>query len=67
MTDKQDLIDLFSRWGVNNQEVHPDALEENSRITVMAKDGEKVLGYYGFHVVFNFDAGGKFIDLGIWE
>ena len=64
-SDRDRLRSMLDRAGVIYRAVASQAgLDE---IIVEAKDSPKNLGYFGFHVVFEFNEAGELQTVGIWE
>jgi hypothetical protein len=61
MKDYEKLISLFKGFGIESK------LDSDNKVYLEAKSQEKIEGYNGFCVVFEFDDDGKFKKLGIWE
>lgn len=64
MTDKDKLLALLGEWGV------PSSIDEDNDVIVGWERADgigKVAGYAGFFTAFEFDADGKFVQMGAWE
>jgi hypothetical protein len=72
MTDKEKLKALLTEFGIGFTEPVAEECQNNIMGIVIEKGNveeghEKVTGYYGFSAEFEFDAEGKFIQVGVWE
>lgn len=69
MNDVQILSGLFNKWGVGHTVNNVvSKYTPNVHTTITCQQGmEKVNGYRGFEVVYNFDKEGIFIDMVVAE
>ena len=67
MSDKDDLLALLARFGVEfTADYHQD--QRDRLLIVMCSANDKMIaGYDGFFVEFCFHADGEFARMGVWE
>lgn len=62
-TDKEKLTALFTELGIGFK---PNPHNEQNSIVCECGDA-KISGYNGFYTQFDFEANGKFKEMGAWE
>lgn len=68
MTGKEKLITLLKEFGIGFTEKHAGSNRKPDGVLVLCEQGmAKVDGYNQFYTSFEFDATGKFIEMGAWE
>lgn len=70
MTDKEKLLALLGEWGVPGrcEDQPPDPGTATVECVIVGEGrNEKVTGFAGFFTAFEFDADGKFVQMGAWE
>jgi len=67
MSDLEDLKALLTRFGVGFTESKHREKKKDIYQVICEQGADKVGGYMCFVTVFEFDAEGKFIEMGAWE